>query len=126
MAKIQIHAGDWGETVGYLGTSFMGNHRVDIRRGFLRGRDRYVFKRDIAKVEPASEENVKRLGGTLGWGAAGGLLLGPVGLLAGLLAGGRHKEVTFICVFKDGKRIFATADNKTYVRLLAAVHSPPR
>ena len=77
-------------------------------------------------VEPATEESVKRLGGTLGWGVAGGLLLGPVGLLAGLLAGGRHKEITFICVFQDGKKIVATADNKTYVKLLAGAHSPPR
>src|SRR3546814_10870207 len=58
---------------------------------------RSIHKYSIADLEPASEESVKRIGGTLGWGAAGALVLGPVGLLAGLLAGGRGTEVTFVC-----------------------------
>ncbi len=65
-------------------------------------------------MEIAKEENVKRLGGTLGWGAAGLIVLGPVGLLARLLAGGRRKDVTFIAQFDNGRKLLATTDNKTF------------
>jgi hypothetical protein len=75
----------------------------------------------LAEVEPASEDNVKRLGGTIGWGAAGAVLLGPVGLLAGLLAGGRGKDVTFVAKFKDGRRLLATTDSKTFTKIRALV-----
>ena len=72
---------------------------------------------DAEPVEVATEETAKNLGGAAGWGIAGGLLLGPAGLLAGALLGGRaKKKVTFICVFKDGKKILATADEKTEER----------
>ena len=69
----------------------------------------------------ATEENVKRLVGTIGWGAVGAALLGPVGLLAGLLAGGRGKSVTFVCKLKDGRRFLASAPSKVYIQMSAAI-----
>ena len=60
---------------------------------------------------------LKNISGTIGWGAAGGLLLGPVGLLAGLLMGGKKKQVTFIAKFKDGRKLIATTDEKTWVEI---------
>jgi hypothetical protein len=56
-----------------------------------------------------------------GWGIVGAVLLGPVGLLAGLLAGGRGKDVTFVGVHKDGRKFFATTDSKTYTKISAAL-----
>ena len=76
---------------------------------------------ELEVVDVASEENVKKLGGTVGWGAAGAVLLGPVGLLAGLLLGGKKKEVTFVAKFKDGRKLLATTDSGTYTKLQAAV-----
>jgi len=73
----------------------------------------------IESIETATEEAVKRVGGTIGWGVVGATLLGPAGMLAGLLLGGRGKDVTFIAVFKDGKRMLATADSKTFTKLQA-------
>jgi len=75
---------------------------------------------EVETVDIASEESVKKIGGTIGWGAAGGLVLGPAGLLAGLLLGGKSKDVTFVARFKDGRKMLATADSKTYTKLLAA------
>lgn len=75
----------------------------------------------VESVEVASEEAVKRIGGTLGWGVAGAVLLGPVGLLAGLLAGGVGKDVTFVCKLKDGRKFLATAPSKMFVELQAAI-----
>lgn len=68
----------------------------------------------------ASEEAIKSVGGTIGWGIAGGVALGPVGLLAGLVLGGKRKEVTFIAKFKDGRKVIATTDSKTWVQIQAA------
>ena len=75
----------------------------------------------IAELDVASEESVKRLGGTVGWGIAGGVLLGPVGLLAGLIAGGRGKDVTFVCKLKDGRKFMATAHSDVYTKITAAL-----
>lgn len=74
----------------------------------------------IEEIAVASEENVKRLGGTVGWGAAGALLLGPAGMLAGLLLGGRRKQVTFVARLKDGRKFLATTDAKTFTNIQAA------
>lgn len=77
-----------------------------------------VLLKDI-QFEIATEENVKKMTGTIGWGAVGAIALGPVGLMAGLLLGGRKKEVTFIGQISDGRRFLATTDNATYVKLCA-------
>lgn len=62
---------------------------------------------------------MKRLGGTVGWGVAGAALLGPIGLLAGLLLGGKGKDVTFILKLKDGRKMLATTDSKTFTKIAA-------
>ena len=86
------------------------------QKGFFREK---VHLDNVESVEVASEESVKRLGGTIGWGVAGAVLLGPVGLLAGLVAGGRGKDVTFVCKLKDGRKFLATASSKMFVELQA-------
>jgi len=40
-------------------------------------------------------------------------------MLAGLLLGGKGKEITFVAVLKDGKKMLATADSKTFTKLQA-------
>ena len=64
---------------------------------------------------------MKKIGGTVGWGAVGAIALGPVGLLAGLLLGGKKKEVTFVARFKDGRKLLATTDNGTFTKIKAAI-----
>ena len=117
MAKIKILSGDYKGRGDFLwGTFSMPWMPGD---GFTTGKS--YSKSDIESVEVASEDSVKRLGGTVGWGVAGAAVLGPVGLLAGVLLGGKGKEVTFVAKFKDGKKILATADSDTYKKILAAV-----
>lgn len=72
----------------------------------------------IASIEVATEENVKRAGGAVGWGVAGALLLGPVGALGGALLGGRGKDVTFIVVLGGGRKFLAKGSSKTYEEFL--------
>jgi hypothetical protein len=83
---------------------------------------------EIAEMEKATEESITRLGGAVGWGLAGSLAFGGVGMLAGLLRGGKAKEVMFVCTFVDGRKMIAKTDSKTYERILAKclenIHSP--
>jgi len=74
---------------------------------------------DLRRPELATEESVKKLGGTLGWGATGAVLLGPVGLLAGALVGGRKTEVTFVAQL-NGEAFMGQTDKKTWQKILAS------
>jgi len=115
MATIKIHAGDFlkGDS-----TYFFGQLSLRTEEHSFTGEK--IPDTELESVDIATEESIKKLGGTLGWGAAGAVLLGPVGLLAGLLLGGRKKEVTFVARLKDGRRMLATTDSKTFTRLQAA------
>ena len=116
MSKIKVHAGDF----------LKGNSRFSFGSLFLRtegnqSTGELIRLTELETVEIATEENIKKIGGTVGWGVAGAALLGPVGLLAGVLLGGKKKEVTFLAKFKDGRKLFASTDSKTFTRLQAAV-----
>ena len=112
----EVHAGDFkkGKSSQFAGDHFL----MKVTEEFFRQK---IPATELEVLEIATEENVKQLGGTLGWGLAGGLLLGPVGLLAGLLAGGRSKQVTFVATFKDGRKFLGTADSKTFTKMQAAI-----
>lgn len=117
MAKIKIHAGDFPKGTA---NAHFGGIAFPWKAGDGWTGEGISFK-EIAHLETASEESVKKLGGTVGWGVVGATLLGPVGLLAGLLAGGRKNEVTFVCEFKDGRKMLATTDSKTFTKMQAAI-----
>jgi hypothetical protein len=59
--------------------------------------------------------------GAIGWGLVGDLALGPVGLLAGVLSGGKQTDVKFTAAFNDGRRMLATTDSKTFTAMQAAL-----
>lgn len=117
--SFEVHAGDFkkGNDHQYL----------DSKNGILIMKKEGKFFREeipaseIEELEVASEENVKRIGGSIGWGVVGGALLGPVGLLAGLIGGGRSKDVTFVCKLKDGRKFMATAPAKVYTQITASI-----
>lgn len=116
MAKIKVHAGDFKDSPSNQ-TAF-GSFVLVTEKHKIMG-ESIPFKQ-LESVEIATEESVKKLSGTVGWGLAGAALLGPAGLLAGLLLGGKKKEVTFIAVFKDGRKMMATTDSKTFTQIQAA------
>jgi len=115
MAKIKILAGSFpkGEAYIYFGQITLPGQSSAIAFNH--------FLRDLEEIDVASEENVKKVGGTLGWGAAGAILLGPAGLLAGLLLGGKKKEVTFVAKFKDDKKMLGSTDSETYKTMMASI-----
>lgn len=71
----------------------------------------------IADLRLASLESSRSLGTALGWGVAGALVAGPVGLLAGLWLGGKEEEATFLATFKDGRKLMASTDGKTWSKI---------
>jgi hypothetical protein len=115
MSKIRVLAGDF--LVGD-GTYGFGSLNLKTEAHSFIGETLPIS--DIDSIDSATEENIKKLGGTVGWGAAGALLLGPAGLLAGLLLGGKKKEITFIAKFSDGRKLMASTDPKTFTKLQAA------
>jgi hypothetical protein len=117
--QFEIHAGDFKKGKDHQFLAGKPGYLLMKSEGkFLREK---ILVTEVAELEAATEESVKRIGGTVGWGAVGGALLGPVGLLAGLLAGGRGKDVTFTCKFKDGRKFMATAPSKVFTELSAVL-----
>lgn len=118
MGKIKVLAGD-----------FTGDGRYSDGRITLRPREqpspahRMVVRDFFESIDVAAQHNVVKFGGAVGWGAAGALLAGPLGLLAGAVLGGRGRDVVFVAVLKDGRKLLAQTDSTTYTRLRADVFS---
>lgn len=117
MATIKVHAGDFYKGSQHKITFGMMTMFSDKAKWM----GEHIPTTQIATLEPASEDSVKRAGGTIGWGAAGAVVLGPVGLLAGLLMGGRGKDVTFVATLHDGRKMLASTDSKTFTKMQAAM-----
>jgi hypothetical protein len=116
MSKVTVHAGDFEKGDGQFSFGVFV-----LRTASKQWVGESIPATALESIDVASEESVKRIGGTIGWGAAGAVILGPVGLLAGLLLGGKKKEVTFVAKFKDGRRLLATTDSAAFVKMKAAI-----
>lgn len=115
LGKIEILAGD-----------FKASKNGQFVKGFLLPAAGSMVResisaKSISELTVATEESVKRIGGTVGWGLVGGVALGGIGLLAGLIAGGKGKDVTFVCQFDDGRKFLGRTDSKTYEKMQAAL-----
>jgi hypothetical protein len=104
-----------GRIVG--GSAAAGPVRV-IFGALIIGLER-IGKELIENVELVTEENKKRISSALGWGTAGTLFLGPIGGIAGLVFGGRTKEICFALYLKDGRKYLITSDPKTFQSIKA-------
>lgn len=78
-------------------------------------------KETVESMELATEDNVKSLSSSLARGLVGGLLLGPLGLVAGGLTGKSKKTYQIIIRFKDGKKSLIEVDEYTYKLFVKAV-----
>jgi len=111
-----LPAGDWSVTVnpelGYfiLVSSSTPDHP-------FKGESHTLH---VANVEQVTEEKVKKLSGTAGWGLAGAALLGPLGAIGGMLIGGNKTEISFLCQTKEGKKFLGLTEAKIYQNLVAS------
>ncbi|HJV45278.1 MAG TPA: hypothetical protein VJ824_06080, partial [Bacillota bacterium] len=109
-AKNKVVAGDYqGKMVGqvfgvpYISTGFTKSMNLD--------------KTTVESYELVDESSRKSATSAVGRGLAGGLLLGPVGMLAGLSAKSKGTH-TVAVEFKDGKRSLLEIDDKIYQALV--------
>jgi uncharacterized protein with ACT and thioredoxin-like domain len=116
MATVNVLAGDFLEGNGQYS---LGSLVLKTKKHRFLGEK--IPSDQLDTLDIATEENIKKMAGTVGWGTAGTIVLGPVGLLAGLLLGGKKKEVVFVASFKDGRRLMASTDGKTFTKLQASV-----
>lgn len=86
-----------------------------------------LFKKDIdlnsgtiESYEVMNEEHQKSASSAVGRAAVGSLLLGPIGLLAGVSA--KTKGAYMVAVqFKDGKRSLLEVDEKIYKAIMSSM-----
>ncbi len=113
MARLNVLAGDFKVT-STQSHWFNGKLLMKRKGKFFREN---IYPKQIESIQLASEEAVLSFGGAAAFGTAGALLLGPVGLLAGLVLGGRGKDTTFICKLMDGRKFMATARTGVFKEL---------
>ncbi|MEE9315125.1 MAG: hypothetical protein V3V02_10795 [Rhizobiaceae bacterium] len=73
----------------------------------------------IEKIEVATDESVQKVGASVGWALAGGLIAGPLGAVTAGVIGGKKNQTTFICHFKDGRKFVGIIPSKLYAKLAA-------
>ena len=113
----KVIGGDWPAGNGaQIRTSLWGKPKtITLHKGFFR-KDRLSVA-DITAVESVAKENETSTAGKIGWGTAGALALGPVGLLAGAIMGGNHNKTTLLIRFKDGRAALLQGDSKMMMPL---------
>lgn len=74
---------------------------------------------EIESMNVQTEESVKDLAKTLGLTVAGGVLFGPLGMIAGYFAGGNRQQVCVAVKLRDGRQFLAMMDRRIYQQMLA-------
>jgi len=102
MGKIKVLAGD------FTGDGTYADGRITLRpKEKPSPAHRMKVREFFESVEVAAQHNAVKVGGALGWGAAGALL------------GGRGRDVVFVGTLKDGRKLLARTDAATYTALRA-------
>ena len=75
-------------------------------------------KNTLESYEVITEEHVKSATSGVARGLVGNALLGPVGMLAGVISAKNKKTYHVVLEFKDGKRSLVEIDKKIYMGLM--------
>lgn len=111
MADVKVLAGDIKiGTWGFYGTRMEYGRLVDD----------IDFIKDVVSVEKLDEHSAKSFFGAAGWGAAGLVIAGPLGLVGGALFGGKKNIVAFKCTMKDGRLFMAQTSASGWSKIQAA------
>lgn len=77
-----------------------------------------IDKTTLESYEVLTEEHVKSATSGVARGLVGGALLGPVGMLAGVISAKKKGIYHIVLEFKDGKRSLVEVDKKIYTELM--------
>lgn len=125
MSHFKVIGGDLPTQTTF--TSFLGINMLSIpREGTFFKSDDYDLKDKIIKCEHVTEENKNKVLAKAGWATLGAVALGPFGLLAGLLMGGKTKNIVVAIKLLDGREFLAECDMETYKKLYSIYVSTPR
>ena len=126
--SFKVIAGDFHSLTTYNSSSILKEKKLIAAIVSDDGNNRVEeinLKGNIDKIEVVTEESKKKFIGAAGWGLVGSAALGPVGLIAGVLAGGNKKEICFVCYLKDGRKFMAFSDPTVYQEFVAAQFESP-
>lgn len=112
MAQNKVIAGEYeGKNIMIGQQTLFGKNEVFLFTGFTKKFP--LNKETVAKYELITEEHRKSAVSGVSRGLVGGVLLGPVGLLAGLSAKNKGTH-TLAIEFQDGKKSLIEVDEKIY------------
>lgn len=119
---IKVLAGDWAPgTVCIFEPAFFGKpNRIRMARVF--GPE--YSDTEVVSIDLLTQQNSTSVFKKAGWGAVGGLALGPLGMFAGLLGGGNRHEKIVAIEFTDGKRALLQVDTKSYAEIMRLAFKP--
>jgi hypothetical protein len=103
---------------------FLWNTVNTVYLGFLRGVGGSSLEGKVASVQILSEEQKKSFLKATATGLAGAAIAGPIGAVAGIVAGGNRKEILFSCELHDGGQFIAKGDKRIFELLLAESMKP--
>jgi len=119
MSDIKMLAGDFKKNGARIDKRFFSDEyyfTLGVPGKFL---PEEISLNEVAEIDVINSESDKKMLGAIGWGIVGGVALGGLGLLAGVLAGGNGNDVTFKCVFKDGRKFIGVTRQKSYNEIAA-------
>ena|SRR6056297_2451768 len=109
-AKNAVIAGEYAGAL--VEVSMLGNPRIQKIFGKIP-----LSKENVETVEVADEAHYKSAASGIARGVVGHLLIGPVGLLAGLTA--KTKDIYHIAIlFKDGNKSLLEVDKLRYQAIM--------
>lgn len=79
----------------------------------------YLNKDTIERYEIIGEDTSKNMGSSFVKGAIGSVVLGPVGMVAGALAGSNNTNATLAIYFKDGKKSLIKVNESAYQSIIS-------
>lgn len=119
MSRNKVIAGDYeGNNILLSRPSMFGKEEVCIFTGLTKNFP--LNKENVESYEVITEEHRKSAVSGVSRGLVGGVLLGPVGLLAGLSAKSKGTH-TIVIQFKDGKKSLIEINEKMYKKLIESV-----
>jgi hypothetical protein len=120
--SLEIHAGDFPKRTLLVVSGKRAHLQLPWQSGDgWSAKSVALDQSTVADLSIASEESAKRFLRSMGMATVGALAVGLPGLMAGALAGGNKKRVTFVLQLKDGRRMLATTDGKTWTKLQSAL-----
>lgn len=117
---MRVLSGDWKAGPADLRKGFFGQPKSVVMQKPGRFFFEHVKLKELNVAEVISADDKASITGKAVAGAAGMLLLGPVGLLAGALGAGNKRLRTVVLIFKDGRKALVECKPEEATALVAA------